>query len=69
MRRCLEVSLQIHNEWMINDCQDFLLTFDMINLFQLDDGTFLKAFECKRLRVRSIAPVLDKAHPAESTCA
>ena len=68
MRRRLEVSLQVHNEWMINDCQDFLLTLDVINLLQLDDGTFLEAFESKRLRVRSIAPMLDQAHTAECTC-
>ena len=53
---------------MINDCQDFLLTLDMINLLQLDDSTFLEAFESERLRVRSIASMLDQTHPAERTC-
>ena len=53
---------------MINDCQDFLLALDVINLLQLDDSTFLEAFESERLRVRSIAPMLDQTHPAECTC-
>ena len=44
---------------MINDCQDFLLALDVINLLQLDDSTFLEAFESERLRVRPIAPMLD----------
>ena len=68
MRWRLEVSLQVHNEWMINDCQDFLLTLDVINLLQLDDCTFLEAFKSKRLCVRSIAPMLDQTHPTERTC-
>ena len=53
---------------MINDCQDFLLALDVINLLQLDDGTFLEAFESERLRVRPIAPMLYQTHPAECTC-
>ena len=40
--RCLEVALQINDEWMVNDGKDFLLTFDVINLLEFDNRTFLQ---------------------------
>ena len=45
MRGGLEVALEIHDEWMINNGEYFLLTLHVIDLFQFYDGTFLQAFE------------------------
>lgn len=44
MRRRLKVSFQVNDEWMIDSRKNCFLALDMINLLQLDDGTFLEAF-------------------------
>ena len=44
MRGGLEVAFQVDDEWMVDDGKDFLLTLDVIDLFQFDYCTLFEAF-------------------------
>lgn len=65
MRWCLEVALEVHDEWMINDRENFLFTLHMIDLLQLDNGALLEAFERQWVFVLPITPMFDKTHTTE----
>ena len=38
MRRSLEIAFQVHDKWVVDDRKYFLFTFDVIDLFQFNDG-------------------------------
>lgn len=41
----LEVPLQVHDEWMVDDREDFLLTLDVVDLFQFNDRALFQALQ------------------------
>ena len=67
MRWRLKVSLQVHDEWVIDYGENVFLTLHVINLFQFDDCTLFEAFEGERVLLLVITAVLDETHTTEST--
>ena len=65
MGRCLKISFQADDEWMIDDGENFLLTLDMVDLLQLDDGTLFEALQSERLCIVRLASMLDESHSSK----
>ena len=68
MRGGLEATLQVDNEWMLNNRQNLLFTLHVVDLLQFNNRTFLQAFECQRLSFISLLSVLDEPNSTKSTC-
>ena len=67
--RRLEVTLEVHDERVIYDCESGFLTLHVVDLLQLDYGVLLEALEGQRLFVCPIESMLDKPDPAECSSA
>ena len=51
---------------MIDDREYFLLTLNVINLLQLNDGTLFEALQSQRLRIIWLTSMLDESHSTKS---
>ena len=69
MGRRLEVTLEVHDERVIYDCESGFLTLHVVDLLQLDYGVLLEALEGQRLFVCPIESMLDKPDPTECSSA
>ena len=69
MRWRLEVSLQVHDEWVVYDGKNFLFALHVVNLLQFDDCTLFEAFQGQWLDIGIVASVLDQTNPTERASA
>lgn len=53
---------------MVNWCKNFLLRFNMVYLFQFNDGWLFETFECEWFNRVSIIPMLDKSYTSKCSC-